>query len=126
MDELFLPRAHWVLSGSLDGWGDGLIPRFDLVVFLRTSHDLRLQRLRARESRRFGADAVAPGGWRHPELEEFIAWASRYDDGGLDVRSLEKHQAWLAKLPCPVLRLDGSRALPELVKDVVAAITPAK
>ena len=31
-------------------------------------------------------------------------------------------QAWLAELPCRVLRLDGTRPLPELVKEVCLAI----
>lgn len=115
-----------MLSGSLDGWGDPLIAHFDVVVFLHTAQTVRLRRLRAREAKRFGADAVAPGGWRHHEMEDFIEWAARYDEGGLDVRSFQKHQAWLAALPCRVLRLDGERPAPELVKDVVAAITPAK
>ncbi len=34
MQEVFLPRADWILSGSLEGWGDDLIPNFDLVIFL--------------------------------------------------------------------------------------------
>jgi adenylate kinase family enzyme len=126
MQEMFLGRAEWVLSGSLDGWGDPLIAHFDLVVFLQTAQTFRLNRLRAREATRFGADAVAPGGRRHQEMEDFIAWASRYDDGDHTIRSLQKHRAWLAKLPCPVLRLDGGRPLPELVENVLAAITPAK
>jgi len=37
-------------------------------------------------------------------------------------RNLAKHQAWLAALACPVLRLDGSRPLPELVAEVRGAI----
>jgi adenylate kinase family enzyme len=126
MQEMFLGRGGWVLSGSLDGWGDPLIAQFDLVVFVHTAQAIRLDRLRAREARRFGADAVAPGGWRHQETEEFIEWASQYDSGGLDMRSFEKHQAWLAGLPCPVLRLDGARALPDLVSGVMAAITTAE
>ena len=28
MQEMFLGRAEWVLSGSLDGWGDPLIAHF--------------------------------------------------------------------------------------------------
>jgi adenylate kinase family enzyme len=126
MREMFLGRADWVLSGSLDGWGDPIIAQFDLVVFLHTAEAIRLQRLRTRETMRFGADAVAPGGWRHQEMEDFIEWASRYDDGGLDIRSFQKHQAWLAALACPVLRLDGARPMPDLVQDVLAAIMPAK
>ena len=75
-----------------------MIAHFDLVVFLHTAQAIRLQRLRAREAKRFGTDAVAPGGWRHQEMEDFIEWASRYDDGGLDVRSFQKHQAFIILL----------------------------
>ena len=122
MNEMFLPRAEWALSGSLAGWGDAIIPAFDLVVFVTTPKEIRLQRLRAREAMRYGANAVAPGGWRHKDTEEFIAWASNYEDGDLASRSLAMHEAWLAALPCPVLRLDGSRPLPELVAEVRGAI----
>src|ERR1700712_3694307 len=62
MREMFLDRADWVLSGSLDGWGDPVVRYFDLVVFLYTTKEIRLQRLRAREARHFGSDAVAAGG----------------------------------------------------------------
>jgi adenylate kinase family enzyme len=117
MQDIFLPRAAWVLSGSLNGWGDVLIPNFDVVVFLTTPREIRLQRLRAREATRFGADAVAPGGWRHAATEEFVAWASGYEEGDVS-RTQAKHEAWLAKLPCPVLRLEGSLPLPELVAEV--------
>jgi adenylate kinase family enzyme len=122
MREVFLPRADWVLSGSLESWGDAIIPAFDLVVFVMTPWAVRLQRLRAREATHFGADAVAPDGWRHQETEEFIEWASHYDAGDREGRSLTRHQAWLATLPCPALRLDGSRPLPELVAEARGAL----
>ena len=122
MNEMFVPRADWVLSGALDGWGNELIPRFDLVVFLKTPLDIRMQRLRAREAAHFGDEAVAPGGWRHEETESFIEWASHYEDGTREGRSLVRQEAWLAGLPCPLLRLDGSRPLTELVVEVCRAI----
>jgi adenylate kinase family enzyme len=122
MRDLFLPRAEWVLTGSLQGWGDPLISYFDLVVFLHTPKEVRLKRLRDRETARFGAEAIAPGGWRHDETERFIAWASQYDDGEQASRTLEKHQAWLVTLPCRVLRLDGSGPLPELVSQIIATL----
>jgi len=78
--------------------------------------------LRAREATHFGIDVVGAGGWRHQETEEFIEWASHYDAGDREGRSLARHKAWLAALPCPVLRLDGARPLPELVAEVRAAI----
>jgi adenylate kinase family enzyme len=125
MRELFLDRADWVLSGSLDGWGDPLIPLFDLVVLVATPTEVRLQRLRARGARRFGADAVAVGGWRHQECEEFIEWASHYDDSLREGRNLKRHEAWLAGLPCPVVRADGTRATAELVAEALAALGKA-
>ena len=44
MQEMFLGRAEWVLSGSLDGWGDPIIAHFDLVVFVHTAQAERLRR----------------------------------------------------------------------------------
>lgn len=121
MREVFLDREDWVLSGSLAGWGDPLIALFDLVVYLYAPTAVRVQRLRAREARHFGADAVAVGGSRHQETEKFIEWASHYDDSGAS-RNFALHQTWLAALPCRVLRLDGTRPLPDLVKEVCAII----
>jgi adenylate kinase family enzyme len=122
MREVFLDRADWVLSGSLEGWGDSITPLLDLVVFISAPTEVRLQRLRNREARHFGADAVAPGGWRHEETEEFIEWASHYDDGSREGRNLARHQAWLARLPCRTIQLDGTRPIYDLIEDVIAAI----
>ena len=118
-----LLRPGWVLGGSVVGWSIALDPAvFDLVIFLTTSSDTRLQRLRDREALHFGSDAVAPGGWRHEETERFIDWASHYEDGTREGRSLASQEAWLATLRCPVLRLDGARPIAELVAEVRRAI----
>ena len=122
MREMFVPRADWILSGGLDGWGDELIGHFDLVVFLKTPLDLRMQRLRSREAAHFGADVIAPGGWRHEETERFLQWASHYEDGTREGRNLARHEAWLMGLPCPVVRLDGARPIVELVTEVCRAL----
>jgi adenylate kinase family enzyme len=122
MHELFVPRLDWVLSGSVTGWGNELIPLFDLVVFVTTSRELRLKRLRAREAAHFGADAVAPGGWRRDETEAFVEWASHYETGEREGRNLAKHEAWLADLPCPVARVDGARPVAELVEQLCAEV----
>lgn len=116
MREMFLPRLDWVLSGTVTGWGDELVPLFDLVVFVTTPREVRLKRLRAREAAHFSADAVAPGGWRHDETEVFVEWASHYEAGDRDGRSLSKDETWVANLPCPVVRVDGSQPLAGLVE----------
>ena len=122
MHEMFVPRLDWVLSGSVTGWGEELTPLFNLVVFVTTPRELRLQRLRAREAARFGADAVAPGGWRHEEAESFVEWASHYEASDREGRNLAKHEAWLASLPCPVGRVDGSRPIAELFEQLCSDV----
>jgi adenylate kinase family enzyme len=122
MQEVFLPRADWVLSGSLEGWGDPVVPHFDLVVFLSTSTELRLQRLRAREARHFGAAAVAPGGWRHRETEEFVEGRHIMISGIAKAAVSQSIRRGWPHCPAPFLRLDGSRPLSELVAEVCGAI----
>jgi adenylate kinase family enzyme len=50
-----------VVSGSLAGWGDALIPCFTLCIRLVTETGVRIERLRRRERERFGA-RIEPGG----------------------------------------------------------------
>ncbi len=115
------PHTAWVLSGSLCGWGDPLIPLFDLVVYLRLPTDIRIQRLRAREAGRFG-EAIAPGGPLHHEHEKFIAWAANYDGGDSSTRSRIRHEGWLAALPCRVLRIEGEHTTERRIAMVMEAM----
>ena len=112
LEETFAAAPNgWVLSGSLDGWGDPLIPLFERVIFLSASTEVRLARLAERERRRLGP-AVEPDGALHREHQDFLAYAAAYDTGvftsALTGRYRARHEAWLTRLPCPVLRLDGT------------------
>jgi adenylate kinase family enzyme len=100
-------HPRWVLSGSLCGWGDIFIPCFDLVIFLFVPQEIRMARLKAREERRFGQEALAPGGALHASHMAFMTWAAAYDEGGDDMRSRRRQEQWLAALPCPCIRLEG-------------------
>jgi hypothetical protein len=103
--------AGWVLSGSLDGWGDPLIPLFDRVIFVSAPTEVRLARLAERERRRLGP-AVEPGGALHEHHQDFLDYAAAYDSGQftgpMTGRYRARHEVWLARLPCPLLRLDGA------------------
>lgn len=112
-------QRSWVLSGSLTGWGDFLIPAFDRVVFLALPPELRMTRLMSRERQRYG-DRIQEGGEMHTTHRAFMTWAEGYDAGGLDMRSRASHEAWMAKLPCPVLRLEGDLDLEEKLSRVLA------
>src|SRR5436309_2767547 len=110
----------WVLSGSLCGWGDPLIPEFELVVFLAVPTPVRLARLQMREIERYGRHAIAPGGELHQSHVAFLDWAGRYDTGGLEIRSRALHEAWLATLSCAVVRLEGDLSFAEQLARIEA------
>jgi adenylate kinase family enzyme len=113
---------QFVLSGSLDGWGDPLIPLFSAVVFLETPTNVRLARLQRREALRFGERAIEPGGKHHDQHREFLDWATSYDHGGMAGRSRLRHEAWLAQLCCPVIIARGDQPLEQLLGEIAAKI----
>jgi adenylate kinase family enzyme len=100
------PHSRWVLTGSLCGWGDIFIPRFELAIFLLIPAQIRIARLMERERSRYG-NAIAVGGPMHTHHQEFIEWARGYDDGDESIRSLRVHEKWMTKLSCKCIRLEG-------------------
>ena len=102
-----------VLAGSILNWGVELEDSFSLIVFLTVPAQIRVTRLREREMRRFGS--VDPA---------FLAWAAQYDEGTLEGRSLSKHEAWLAKRSCPVLRIDDDTSTECRLARVLDVLNP--
>lgn len=120
MEQMFLPREGWVLSGSMLGWGDDVVRQCDAVVFLTLEPAERMRRIEARERVR---RERGPNG--DTSLEEFLAWAKGYDDPSFEGRSRVAHETWLATLRCPVLRLDSALSRDELCDAVLAWEPPA-
>lgn len=117
-----LAVGQWALSGSLDGWGDELIQDADLVVFIDTPTELRIERLKARESQLYG-ERILPGGDMHANHMAFIAWAADYDHGTQFGRNRPRHERWLEQLVLPSIRVDGALPTERLLQEVVAAIS---
>jgi adenylate kinase family enzyme len=116
-----ISHGAWVLAGSIVGWGNGVVHLFQLAVFLHAPTEIRLARLRSRERARFG-NRIALGGDMHDQHRDFIDWASRYDEGGPEIRSRRAHDRWTQTLTCPVLRLNSSESLSWLCDQVLAAM----
>jgi adenylate kinase family enzyme len=105
-------HSRWALSGSLCGWGDMFIPRFELAIFLQIPHEVRMARVMARDRQRYG-DAIAPGGEMHTQHREFIEWATKYDTADESMRSLRLHEKWITTLRCRCIRLEGDLSVEE-------------
>lgn len=111
---------RWILSGSLCGWGDPLVPLFDAVIFVTLPADLRLERMLQRERVRYGSD-IEEGGYLYHKHVEFMAWAAGYDDPFPTVgRSRVMHESWLTRLQCPVIHVDNS-GTPQLMREHVSS-----
>lgn len=110
--------ADWLLSGALCGWGDVFAPMFETVIYLWLPADIRLQRIREREIRRYGAERILPGGDLNAVFEKFLQWAAAYDEPTGNIRSREKELEWLSNLRCPVWRLEEIMS-PEAMTDWV-------
>ena len=113
----FAAHEKAVLCGSLCGWGDALIPLFDLAVRLELPHDLRMRRLQEREKNRYGS-RILPGGDLEETHRAFWDWASRYDTAGTEIRSLQLHKLWEKQLCCPVVCLDSAKPVEELLLEL--------
>jgi adenylate kinase family enzyme len=118
LQEQARPDEGWVLSGSALKWAAPLESLYELIVFLQLDPELRMERIRQREIRRYG-DRILPGGDMAEASREFLEWAASYDTAGPERRSLAAHEEWLARQTAPILRLDTSRPLEELVDRVV-------
>ena len=112
-------EAGWVVSGSMCGWGDYLMSRFTMAVFLHLKPAIRLQRLEMRERQRYGSRLDA-GGDMYQIHKDFMVWAGDYDTAGLDMRSLAVHQRWMTRLRCPVLQLNSEIPVEDLAAEVLA------
>ena len=106
-----------VISGSLYGWGDPLIPLFDLAIYIDTPTDVRIERLRKREYIKFG-DRIRKGGDMYNNHEAFIEWARNYEINPPYERSRIGHMDWLSTLSCSKLQLDGTKPVEILVNEL--------
>jgi len=100
-----------VMAGSVMGWGAAIEDAFDLIVFLHVPTELRLERLRERELRRFGRFD-----------EAFLRWAADYDTGTTEGRDLASHLAWMAARAARRLTLAGRFTVDEAVAKVLGAL----
>lgn len=106
-----------VITGSLCGWGDIFIKYFDLVIYIYTPTNIRINRINNREQKRFG-DRIIKGGDMYNTHLEFIEWAKTYDTAGTETRSSALHMGWLKGITCPVINVDGTKTVDELINEL--------
>lgn len=99
-------HSSWVISGSLISWGDDIQDEFTCAIYLYVPKQQRIQRIKNRERERFG-ERIEVDGDMYEGHSKFIEWAKQYDEGFLSGRSKPRHEAWIKKLKCPLIRIEG-------------------
>lgn len=103
-----------VVSGSIVGWGDELKNAFDLIVFVHVDVNVRIERIKKREVKRFGS-RVLEGGDMHRQHLEFLEWVRQYESGGPEIRSLKQHQRWLKDVSAPVVEITEDHPMDQIM-----------
>lgn len=111
----------WILGGSVINWGNYWLQAFDIAVFLWIPPDVRIGRLKQRELERYG-ETIFLNPQRNTRYNEFIAWASGYDDNTARGRTLAAHQTWMQQLTCPLIELRGDGSVMKRTKIILEKI----
>lgn len=112
-------NSSWVISGASPGWGDILLEKADLIILLYTDREERLERLSRREREQFG-HRIMPGGDMYENHKAFLEWAAGYDEGGMEMRSRARLEAWVKRAKGRVLYFynESTETISRLVTDL--------
>ncbi len=102
--------GSFVISAVAGNLGDEITSYYKLAVFLSTPKEIRMERIKQREIDKFG-NRVLMGGDMYERQQKFHKFAA--------TRSLTHIDEWAKTLTCPVIRLDGTLNLSDIVKHVV-------
>lgn len=110
-------HPHFIISGQMWSIRKAFEPLFDLGVFISAPSEIVVERFRSRELSLWG-DRVLPGGDMYENFLAYVNLAKQYDTAEPPAVCLKRDEQWIAELPCPVLRIDGTKPTAENAKYV--------
>jgi len=99
-------EAHgsFVITSCTGDFGGKIMSMYRLGVYLSAPKELRMKRVEQRGYDQYG-DRVRGGGDMYGQQLDFRAWAAS--------RDLSKIDQWAKTLACPILHVDGTKAVAE-------------
>lgn len=104
-------HPKFILSGVNMNWCEEILSNIELAFWVKASLEKRLERIRQREEKRFGA-RVLTGGDMYEQQKEFRRVVADREENSLEECA--------AKLPCPVIVLDGTMPVEENIEIIIA------
>lgn len=114
-------HQKFVMSGSMWSIRKAFEPLFCLAVFMTAPAEIRAERIRQRSIDRWG-ERVLPGGDMYEASEvykDYLSCARSYDGDISPQACIVQHEQWVTELPCPVLRVDGTKDISENAEWVI-------
>ncbi|MBN2797403.1 MAG: AAA family ATPase [Clostridia bacterium] len=113
-------NPNFILSGVTMNWDEKILSKIDLAFWIQTPVEVRLQRIQAREEKRFGS-RVLHGGDMFLQQEAFKEVVKNRD-----IKSVEES---VSKFGCPVIVIDGMYSVEnnlKIVKENISCIAHEK
>lgn len=104
--------SHFIMSGQMWSIREAFNPLFDLGVFITAPTEVCIERYCLRALKRWG-DRTLPGGDMYEIIQHGLTIARQYDTGEPPAVCLKRDELWAAELCCPILRIDGTKAVAE-------------
>ncbi len=116
LDKLVKDHSRFIIAGSIIGFDDH-VHDFDLIIYLHLPKEIRLKRIKEREKQKY-QDAILPNGKYYTMHQDFLSWASMYDELPAGVRSFSQHQEYLRKCNTIIEIINEELPLEELVNRI--------
>jgi adenylate kinase family enzyme len=100
----------FVLSAVTGDYGDKISSMYKLGVFLSVPIDIRLERVERRSIEQYG-ERVLVGGDMYEQEQGFLEFVR--------TRNLSIIDEWAKTLTCPILHLDGTKAILENIQLII-------
>lgn len=108
-------RTHprFIISGVTMNWCDEILSHIDIAFWIQTPLEERLNRIRAREEKRFGA-RVLDGGDMFLQQMEFRKKVKNRDSKDVEECAM--------KLDCPVIVIDGTLSVTHNLENIMGKL----
>lgn len=101
---------NFVFAAVKGDYGEKIYPYFNYAVLIEVPKDIRIQRVKNRSFQKYGK-RMQRGGDLHEAEERFFEF--------VESRPENLVEDWLKHLKCPVLRVDGTKAIEENVDYII-------
>ena len=113
-------HPYFVMSGNMWSIRKSFEHLFDLAAFVAVPAEVRAERIRNRELKRWGS-RILPGGDMYEAnaiySQDYLERVNEYEND-----QAQQHKQWIKELPCPVVYIDGMAPIKESVATIRAAM----